>query len=198
MIEIQVRRQTVIEWLVILIIAGMLVGLCLPPVVCPMRVSEEDLELNDWAPGPEQSVAPDEDMRVEKVDISGEWTYGYRTIFWIRPHKDDGYQVRFHSHSRSRSCNLERTATYEQGVLVLNRPVKEMHGLAYQRLYTVRIDGRDYLLPSARVMEFQDGRAVDWSRYDKHGLLEGLLEGCVLQRSPPGQLIDEDPFGAHE
>ena len=49
-----------------------------------------------------------------------------------------------------------RSATYRDGVITLDRPVKEMFGPIYQRLYTVAFEGTEHLLPSANVAEFEE------------------------------------------
>ena len=48
-----------------------------------------------------------------------------------------------------------RSATYHDGVITLDRPVKEMFGPIYQRLYTVAFEGTEHLQPSANVAEFE-------------------------------------------
>jgi hypothetical protein len=176
------RPKRVVEVLVIVFVIVILVSLLLPGVDSGIQLSEEDLELDKWKPGPEHDVPPHDTVWVEDMDVTGQWTYRFRTIFWIDPGTDDDYTVKFVSYHRCTHCELGRTATYDHGVLTLDRPVKEVPGPAYQKLYTVRIDGEDCLLPAARSEEFEQGRADDWSRFQSHDLLDTIVLRRMVDR----------------
>jgi hypothetical protein len=169
------RPKTIAEVLVIVAVVGILASLFLPAVNSGIQINEEDLELDKWKPGPEHDVLPHNTVGVQDMDVTGQWTYRWRPTFGIDPRTDGGYSVKFVSNHRCTHCELQRTATYEQGVLTLDRPVKEIAGPTYQKLYTVRIDGEDCLLPAARSEEFEQGRADDWSRSHSHDLLDGIV-----------------------
>jgi hypothetical protein len=168
-------RPSIAEVLVLVAIVGIIVSCFLPAVNSGVRLGEEDLELDKWNPGPEHDVIPHDTVWVEDMDVTGQWTYRFRTILWIDPGTDGDYTVKFVSYHRCTHCELRRTATYDQGVLMLDRPVKEIPGPAYQKLYTVRIDGVDCLLPAARSKEFEQARADDWSRFHSHDLLDKIV-----------------------
>ena len=53
----------------------------------------------------------------------------------------------------SGSVQLERFADYHDGVLLLDRPVRELRGMTYQKLYSIRADDNVYLLPAPRAAE---------------------------------------------
>jgi hypothetical protein len=169
------RPKTIAEVLVIVAVVGILASLLLPAVNSGIQINEEDLELDKWKPGPEHDVLPHNTVGVQDMDVTGKWTYRWRTVFEIDSRADGGYTVKFVSSHRCTHCELQRTATYDQGVLTLDRPVKEVPGPAYQKLYTVRIDGEDFLLPAARSEEFEQGRADDWSRFHSHDLLDRIV-----------------------
>ena len=152
-------RITCFEALVVIAIFAILASLFLPSVGGPPPLTDKELHLDDWQPGREHSAVPPESLRVRDADLAGVWSdsIGY-TEMTIVPLTDRRYSVSFSSHTRcgnSGSVQLERLAEYDDGVLLLQRPVRELFGDTYRRLYSVRVDDAIWLLPSLRVTEFQ-------------------------------------------
>jgi len=152
-------RITLVELLVIIGVLGTLAAFILPPAGSPPPLTDKDLHLDDWRPGPEHLAVPPEPLRVRGVDLAGVWT---DQIGWldmtIKPLADGRYSVSFLSHGRCAhggSVQLERSAEYEDGMLLLHRPVRELTGATYERLFSVRVNDAIWLLPSVRVTEIQ-------------------------------------------
>ena len=150
---------TPVELLVIVAVFGTIAALFLPAGGSPPPLTDKDLHLNHWQPGPGHSAVPMEAIRVNDVDLAGTWTDGMRwTNIEIKPLPDGRYGVSFLSHGRcglGGSVQLERIAEYDDGVLLLNRPVRELTGATYQRLFSVRVnDGSNCLVPSVHLIEF--------------------------------------------
>jgi hypothetical protein len=151
---------TVVELLVIIFILGIVAALFLPAVGSKAPLTDKDLHLDDWLPGPEHSAVPPDSIRVRDVDLEGEWTDGIGwTDLKIKSLPDGRYSVSFLSHARcglSGSVQFERYAKYDDGVLLLDRPVRELRGTTYRQLFSVRVNDDIYLLPPPRVTEVHD------------------------------------------
>ena len=74
----------------------------------------------------------------------------------IQRRDEVSYRVEFFTSGCLRRWALERTATYWDGVLTLNRPVREYASKTYDRLYAVRINGEECLLPACSVGQIQN------------------------------------------
>ncbi len=153
-------RITAVELLVLISIIGILTTLLLPSVGNKPPLTDKDLDFHDWQPGPEHSVVPRDSIRVRDMDLAGAWRDGIGWTFMeIKPLRDGRYGVSFRSRVRcgmSGSVQLERFAEYDDGVLRLDRPVRELRGTTYKQLFSIRMNNDFYLLPSARVAEVQD------------------------------------------
>jgi|CXWL01.1.fsa_nt_gi hypothetical protein len=166
-------RITPVELLTIVAVFGILAALLLPAVGSRPPLTDEDLalELANWQPGPEHSAVPSESLRVRDADLAGAWTdrVGW-TKMAIQSLDDGRYRVAFLSHARcglSGSVQLERIAEYDEGVILLDRPVRELRGETYERLFSVRLNDSICLLPSIRVTDIQ----ADTSEIPYRGVL---------------------------
>ena len=154
-------RVTPVEILVIIAVVGVLGGLLLPAGGSRPPLTDKELDLESWQPGPEHALVPPDSIRVQDAELDGLWT---DRIGWlhldIEKMPDGRYSVSFLSHARcghSGSVQLERYAKYEDGVVQLDRPVRELNGTTYTKLFSVRANGEVYLLPAPRVNEFDVG-----------------------------------------
>ena len=162
---------TLVELLVIIAVVGIIAALFLPATGNRPPMTDEDLHLDDWQPGPEHSATPTDSIRMLDIDLEGVWT---DQIGWldltIKPLADGRYDVSFLSHGRcglGGSVQLERFADYEDGVLLLNRPVQELTGATYQQVYSVRINDTLCLVPSIRIVKVH----ADTSEFPYRGVL---------------------------
>jgi hypothetical protein len=151
-------RVTPVEFLVIIAVFGVLGGLLLPAGGSRPPLADKELKLENWQPGPEHAMVPPDSIRVQDAELDGLWT---DRIGWlhldIEKMADGRYSVSFLSRARcghSGSVQLERYAEYQDGVVHLDRPVRELNGTTYAHLYSVRANGEVYLLPAPRVNEF--------------------------------------------
>jgi hypothetical protein len=168
------KRPTLVEILVVLSLLALLIALLLPATNTGRVLSEEELGLTaDWTPGPEQAHEPTESVLARDAQITGEWTMA-NVYIDISGDSPGQYDVLFNTHLRCVGCTLRRTATYRDGILELDRPVRAILGPAYQRLFTVTADGTEYLLPAAYVTEFE-------SRASEH-LDNGQFSTIALSR----------------
>jgi hypothetical protein len=147
--------------LVLLTVLGILGSLLLPPVGPPPPLTDKTLDFSDWVLEPE--LAED---NVVDADLAGAWTD--RTQFTklrFTPLAEGGFKVSFLSRARcglGGCVKLERTATYHNGVVLLDRPVQELLGERYQRLYTLLVDQDLYLVPSIRVADVLESGTVPY------------------------------------
>jgi len=91
------------------------------------------------------------------IDVSGEWSCrnGSRVTLEIEGDQIGQWRVTFHSSTgrgHGKSVRLERLATCKAEVLTLDRPVQHPSGTMFQRVYTVRVHGQEYLVPSDRLV----------------------------------------------
>lgn len=127
------------------------------------RASEKmENELSKWESQPENEFAPEVAELNPQLDIAGEWLYGDALIdeVWIpgdvlcqatfRMSRATGnsYRVEFYTSGCLSRWRLQRTATFADGVLQLNRPVIMYCSPTFDKLYAVRSDNSDYLIPA--------------------------------------------------
>lgn len=121
-------------------------------------------------PESESKDPPRRGELLSAIDLTGEWstTRGWdSTTMTFSADESGGYVVQFETSGCVASWHLERRATYSGHTITLDRPVKEYLPATYTRLYTVRYRDNTYLVPSARVSDF-DGelgereRSFDW------------------------------------
>ena len=114
------------------------------------RDSEKDLD--DWDPKSESTLTPLEYIRNPRMDITGEWivSWGYHcgSSLTVKRLGLGYYKVVFQT---SRLRRLARIGRFIDGVLLLDRPVREDIGYTYTKLYAVRVEEQDYLVPSPMV-----------------------------------------------
>jgi prepilin-type N-terminal cleavage/methylation domain-containing protein len=155
------RAFTVVEVLVVLVIVAILVALLWPAEHGPPPRTDADLDFTSWDRTTESRLEPPRDIVVANVNLAGQWWRCSRQSLGliIESGRSGHWQVVFHSGSGcgfGPSVLLERTATYEAGAVVLDRPVQSLSGETFGRLYAVRIHGREYLIPSVRLDKLKE------------------------------------------
>lgn len=107
--------------------------------------------------GAESNEAPKRGEPVSGLDLTGEWSSagGYdSTRITFANRESGGYSVRFETAGCLGSWSFERKATYVGHTVQLDLPVQEYLPATYTRLHTIRYRGGVYLIPSARVADF--------------------------------------------
>jgi hypothetical protein len=138
-----------------------------PPPNCYERDGQAkavEAELRGWKPGPENDHAPRDAIRSQGIDIVGTWRSepfrGNSSIEIGHPGSGE-YGVTFSDGGCLGWWRLHRLGRYANGVLTLNAPVREYGVYTYQRLYMVRVGETDYLVPDARIEQFESNLAAD-------------------------------------
>lgn len=149
-------KLTLGEVIVLIAIIGIVTSMLVPANGPPPPRTDQDLDFGSWDPAAESAIQPPQDVVAADVNLAGKWMGKLHGRAWlaIEPDGSDAWHVTFRSGGRcglSQHILLTRTATCKSGMLILDRPVQEISGTTYQRLYTARIHGREYLVPSARV-----------------------------------------------
>jgi hypothetical protein len=103
------------------------------------KIIEEKISL--WKRTKDNNAFPSESQRCTVSDVSGVWKRGggmdYTTIK-LFPMKSGRYRLLFSTGGCLSHWSLELTATYRDGVLLLNRPVEEYIPAVYDRLFTIK------------------------------------------------------------
>lgn len=129
-----------------------------------MRLATENIEseLSKWVSQPETEYAPEMDELNPKLDVAGEWTVGdvlvdgkwlpgddfFDTTFSMSRAAGNSFTVEFYTSGCLSRWRLQRSATFADGVLRLDRPVVMYCGPTFEKLYAVRSDGSDYFIPA--------------------------------------------------
>ncbi len=165
----QFRHLTVVEWLTILAVVIVLGGLLLPDSATMTRWSLEKRARN-FKPTfidkltNESIIAPD-------TNVVGTWTCRHslnRSTFTFSQRNDGQLDVDFATSGCLGGCNLSRTALMDSGVTQLNSAVAEYLTRTYDRLYVIRHDGTEYLLPADTSLDFErelDSDSDGWGWY---------------------------------
>jgi hypothetical protein len=103
------------------------------------------------------------------INIAGDWLERGRhhsTSFSFSPLASGSFDAQFKTHGCSGGAAFSRQATWRAGTIRLDRAVADILGRTYDTLYAMRLDGTEYLLPSACVENFEQELAsgnLDWS-----------------------------------
>ena len=137
------------------------------PEVKPLKTKADFLEqtelasnmavekrLSKWQSRPENEAMPDEAIRDRAKDISGTWVLGGdprdQAFLTIRRLSEMEYDVDYRATGCLARWRLKRTGIYTDGILKLNRPVETYHDSVFDKLYSVKYDGLDYLVTATR------------------------------------------------
>lgn len=158
-------KLTFVEVLVLIAITCVLLGLFLPAQGPPPPKTDADLDFSSWDSESEEKAQPPADLVAADVNIAGEWIrMGGRMSLRIEHNPQEEWSIAFRSVTMcglGPSISLTRTGRYENGILVLNRPVQTLGGKTFQRVYTIRIHEKEYLVPSLYVDQLRKTRDQD-------------------------------------
>lgn len=156
------RGLTLVELLVIIFIIGVLIVLLSPLTrTHAPTYTDKDFNFDDWDSTAEALLVPPDSLVAVDMPLAGEWSDNnrQRTTLTLWPVSKGQYVATFVSQGscgHSGSVELERRAEYSNGLLLLDRPVRELRGETYQRLYTVRRGDRLMLVPSIRLEKLSE------------------------------------------
>ena len=126
-------------------------------------LTEEEI-LEEYRAENEYKLLPSRGEILQDVDLEGSWSssrgFDFTTIHFGK--LINGKRVvKFKSGGCIASWELSRLAQYSNGVITLNRPVKEYMPAMYTRLYTIRFNEKLYLVASDRVKDFEKDKDMD-------------------------------------
>jgi hypothetical protein len=119
---------------------------------------EFEQELEIWHPDQANAPQPDPKLIYPQMEIADEWKFAtgfFGTKLSIST-IDDGYRARFHMWGCVGTADFERKATFSNGIISLDRPVMDFWPNKYQQLYSLRVQGTDFLVPSPVLSQFED------------------------------------------
>jgi hypothetical protein len=126
------------------------------PIEKGMNASTE-LRLASWKPSRIDRATPKAAIWIKTAEVAGKWGNSSgldSTHIALVLTGGKSYQVNFRTHGCLGHWVLHRTAKYDDGTIVFDKPVEGYSDGVYDRLYTVKIDGQVRLiapknLPSA-------------------------------------------------
>jgi hypothetical protein len=145
-----------VECLVVVAIILVLLGLVLPSLQDRSSWNVQE-ELASWRAGPDVEVA-ESSLLSSDVDLRGAWqrggVRGRCSLKVLTTSIADTYLVEFQS-----TWGEWRTTAFRVGPrLTLGHPVAENPETVFDTLWIIHLDGDDYLLPMARVTDFNQAR----------------------------------------
>ena len=166
----RVRRPTIVECITTIAVIAILAGLIFIPDSATATRRDIERRARDWKP----TVAPilnDRSLIYKEMSLTGIWHTPRRlsrTEFTFDPRTDGRYDVRFRTGGCSGGCELSRTSTLVDGVILFDGAVVEYSRKTYDTMYAVRVDTNEYLLPAVNVVDFERELASgtsDWKWY---------------------------------
>lgn len=86
----------------------------------------------------------------------------------VRPKGPSGYSIALSTAGCLSNWDLEREGEYANGILSLNKPVKEYGSSPYDTLYAVSVAGADYLISQDSLLflmeHYSMNCTVDWRK----------------------------------
>ncbi len=166
----RVRRPTIVECITTIAVVAILA--CLIFIPDSGTATRRDMERR--ARDRKLTVAPflnDRSLIDTEISLTGQWRTTRRlshTEFTFIPRTDGRYDVRFRAGGCGGGCELSRTATITDGVILFDGAVVEYSRKTYDTIYAVRVDADEYLLPAENVVDFERELASgtsDWKWY---------------------------------
>lgn len=123
------------------------------------RVDPDSLEtvpLDEWKP--DRTISLNPALVSADMKITGRWHFFDGRFFGtdISIDADESlFPVHFHAWGCAGAFSLERNATFEGGVVHLDKPVRDFWPNTYQDLFAAHVHGKDYLVPECIAKEFE-------------------------------------------
>jgi hypothetical protein len=171
-----------VEWLVAGAVIGILAALFLPDQNTRV-LWDIERRIQDWESASHTLSQPDLSLVAPDVALAGNWSVSRHrqgSRLELSPDAAGNWRARFETGGCLGRCALDRTAQFTNGVLLLDRPVSEYLPVTYDRLYAIRFDGQDFLLPEAMVEEFEEAIAAD----PKANADSLAVRFCLFRREP--------------
>ncbi len=166
----RVGRPTIVECITTIAVIAVLAGLIFIPDSATATRRDMERHARDWKP----TVVPllnDRSLIDTEILLTGQWHTPRplsHTEFTFDPRTDGRYNVRFRASGCGGGCELLRTATLIDGVIVFDGAVVEYSRKTYDTLVAIRVDTDEYLLPAENVVDFERELASgtsDWKWY---------------------------------
>lgn len=149
-----------------------------------------------WKPDARNEAVPPAHLRVVVDDLCGRWEsdrFFDHADLTFTPTGHGIYRVHVQAHLCNSYWAHERTATYRDGVVTLDRPIDDSWD-RYRKLYTVRLDGQIRLVSAASV-----GSAAERSRLGpipkpKRGARDGMPEELRRALNDPMRRLRDTAF----
>lgn len=155
--------------LVLIAIILILLALVLDPGSSAATRRQIEDRIAKWQPTDGDDEEPKPGRIVPEMDIVGNWEIRLRRTgsgIGIQKGESGRYRINFMTAGCLGSYKAERSAEFRDGILILDKPVAEYLSGVYQKLYAVRHQGTDYLLPEAFVSRFEAALSTDGSIVD--------------------------------
>ena len=105
---------------------------------------EVEQSISDWKPTASDRAVPDPSLLVSEMNPEGQWAMkAHLAGCWleIRRIKENKFAVRLDSIGCVGAWGLDRTATFANGTLTFDRPMKDYAFGVFDRLYAVKVKG---------------------------------------------------------
>jgi hypothetical protein len=117
------------------------------------------------------------DILVKDIEITGNWySCDWHDSEGLEIKKENDYKVTFMVYGDLASWKLERTATYSNGVIELNKPVLEYAPLMpYKKFYSVSTPFGDRLVSQQAVKDWvidEKNKKLDWTFLETYVVLK--------------------------
>ncbi|MCC6489426.1 MAG: hypothetical protein IT364_18145 [Candidatus Hydrogenedentes bacterium] len=119
----------------------------------------DEIPLKEWTPTEADKYTLDPAVLCCDMAIPGRWYFTDHRFFgtdMIIAPKDGLYSVRFIAWGCVGELYFERTATFANGVVHLDKPVRDFWSNTYQDLYAVKACEREFLVPACVAKDFDE------------------------------------------
>lgn len=129
----------------------------------------ERKKLSQWDTTKEYSKIPYFAKLVLNIDLEGDWemSTGFTsTTIHFKKNGKNQYKIFLETSGCLEDFQLERTATFDNGIIVLDKPVEHYEPLIYRKLYVVFNQGNEYLIPSQNLEKWEmSGKDSNYFNY---------------------------------
>lgn len=150
------------------------------------HTAQFEKELEGWHPDLADIALPKPELLCPQMELAGEWKFatgffGTKLSLSAIP---GGNTARFHMWGCAGTADFERKATFSNGIISLDRPVRDFWPNKYQKLYALRVQEIDFLVPSPVLSQFEEtiarGEALDCNSLPQvlHRISEKLGPNC--------------------